>query len=263
MAKSQLRSLSDQLLERLEGMILDGSLKPGDHIREQALAEAWGVSRAPIREACRVLQRAGLVEIITNRGTFVRKVSLRHVLNLFDIRSALWRLASREATLNMTQRQAAYLETLIEQIDLVVERDDNEQFLILNSAFHHTILELSNNGPLLQLQRDLFQQARLFRRRALLTQGHLAERNDDHRNLLAAMRAGDVEAAGSISERHVTKSKEHFCKSLGATVDPIQDVFELDEEDYRSLQEEEQKLHLSDRPQKGSAFGETFRSVEY
>lgn len=228
MPKSRQNSLSDQLLERLEQLILDGDLKPGDHIREHALAESWGVSRAPIREACRVLQRAGLVEIVTNRGAFVRKVSLRYVLNLFDIRAALWRLAAREATLNMTARHANHLESLIRKIDVVVSANNSEEFLVLNSEFHHAILELSNNEPLLQLQRDLFQQARLFRRRALLVQSHLEERNDDHKRLLAAMRSGNAQEAGRISEEHVLKSKIHFCNALGATIDPIRDVFEMD-----------------------------------
>ncbi len=226
-------SLSDQLLERLERLILDGTLKPGDHVREHALAESWGVSRAPIREACRILQQAGLVEIVTNRGAFVRRVSLRHVLHLFDIRASLARLAAREATLNLTHRHAAHLERLIVAIDEVVARDDDRGFLVLNTEFHDAILELSGNRPLMQLQRDLFQQARLFRRSALISQGHLAERNADHRDLLAAMRAGDVDAAGRISEAHVLKSKAHFCTALGAAVDPIRDIVEFDDEEPR------------------------------
>lgn len=230
-ARTRRVSLSDQVLERLEGLILDGELKPGDRIGENALAERWGVSRAPIREACRVLQRAGLVEIVTNRGAFVRKVSLRHVLHLFDIRAALWRLAAREATLNMTHRHADHLEQLITAIDEAVLRNDDRRFLVLNSEFHDAILELSGNRPLQQLQRDLFQQARLFRRRALHSQGHLAERNADHRRMLAAMRSGDAAEAGRISEEHVVTSKLHFCNALGATVDPIRDVIEFEPAD--------------------------------
>jgi DNA-binding GntR family transcriptional regulator len=230
-------SLSDQLLEKLEGMILDGALKPGDHIRENMLAETWGVSRAPIREACRILQRAGLVEIVTNKGAFVRQVSLQHVLHLFDIRGALWRLAAREATLNMTRRHSDHLEDLIRQIDAVVSQNDDRAFLILNTEFHDAILRLTHNEPLLQLQRDLFQQARLFRRRALLAQSHLAERNEDHRRILSAMRAGDAEEAGRISEEHVLKSKQHFCNALGATVDPISDIIQFDGS------EDEDKVH--------------------
>ena len=229
------RPLHDQVLEEIERLILSGELRPGDHLKEIVLAEKWGVSRAPIREACRVLQQAGLVDIIPNRGVLVRKVSLRDVLHLFDIRAALWRLAAREATQNVTHRHITYLEELIVRMDEVVGRKDPDSYLHLNTEFHDAIVVLSHNRPLVRLQRDLFIQARLFRRESLSRDIDIHQRNEDHRLLVDAMRQGDMEEAGRISEAHVLQSKQRFIDSVGGTIDPIGGVFSMDDSDDESL----------------------------
>ena len=220
------RPIHDQVLEEIERLILSGDLRPGDHLREHALAEKWGVSRAPIREACRVLQQAGLVEIVRNRGVFVRKVSLRDVLHLFDIRATLWGLAAREATENLTLRHAAYLNDLIEQIDGVIACGDSDAYLDLNTKFHDAVIVLSGNRPLARLQRDLFLQARLFRRGALSVDTDLRQRNEDHRRLLEAMQRGDTAEAARISEAHVMQSKQRFIESVDAPLDAFGGVLD-------------------------------------
>lgn len=222
------RPLHDQVLEEIERMILSGELRPGDPLREKALAERWGVSRSPIREACRVLQEAGLVDIVRNRGVFVRKVSFRDVLHLFDIRGALWRLSAMEATQYLNQRHLKHLEGIIDRIDEVIGRNDTNGYLKLNYQFHDAIVVISGNRPLARLQRALFLQARLFRRQALSTDTDMQQRNTDHRLLLDAMRRGEAEEAGRISEAHVLRSKQRFIDSVGAAVDPIADVFDKD-----------------------------------
>lgn len=229
------RPLHDQVLEEIERLILSGELRPGDHFKENFFSEKWGVSRAPIREACRVLQQAGLVDIIPNRGVLVRKVSLRDVLHLFDIRAALWRLAAQEATLNMAHRHITYLEELIGQMDDVINRNDSDAYLHLNTEFHDAIGMLSHNRPLVRLQRDLFIQARLFRRESLSHDLDMHQRNVDHRMLVDAMRRGDMDEAGRISEAHVLQSKQRFIDSVGATIDPIGGVFSMDEFDDEIL----------------------------
>jgi DNA-binding GntR family transcriptional regulator len=220
------RPLVEQILERIESLILRGELMAGDHLSEYTLADRWGVSRAPIREACRVLQHAGILEIIRNRGVFVRKVTLEDVLHLYDIRGALWRLATREATLNMTNRHAQRLEELIAEIDEVIAASDPDAYLELNAEFHNLIISISGNAPLIRMQRDLFIQARLFRRSSLAHDQNMAERNDDHRAIVAAMRRGDLNEAGNLAESHVARSKQRFLDSLGVTTDPVHGVID-------------------------------------
>ena len=218
----------DQALAWIEQQILNGQLHPGDRIKEKALAEALGMSRSPVREAFRVLQQAGVVEIIPNRGAFVRKASLRDVLHLFDIRGALWRLAAIEATENLTRRHMNYLESQIERMDLVIAAKDSDAYMELNTRFHEFINSVSGNRPLARIQRNLFLQGRLFRRGSLSTDEDLQQRNADHRLLLDAMKDGAGEEAGRISEDHVRQSKHRFLQSLGATMGSFGDVLDRD-----------------------------------
>lgn len=217
------RPLVDLLLERLERLVLEGDLKAGDRLKEKALAAQWNVSRGPIREACRVLQEAGLVDILPNRGVVVRKVHLQDVLHEFDIRSALWRLAGREAAGNLSHRQMDELESLVEQMDQVIDVDDIDAYIALNTRFHDAIVMSTGNRPLIALQRRMFLQARLFRRQSLATESGLAERNEDHRHMLEAFRKGDGEAAGKLSEEHVLRSKARFLINLNKADGPSLD----------------------------------------
>ncbi len=217
------RPLVDLLLERLERLVLEGDLKAGDRLKEKTLAAQWNVSRGPIREACRVLQEAGLVDILPNRGVVVRKVHLQDVLHEFDIRSALWRLAGREAAGNLSHRQMDELESLVEQMDQVIGVDDIDAYIALNTRFHDAIVMSTGNRPLIALQRRMFLQARLFRRQSLATESGLADRNEDHRHMLEAFRKGDGEAAGKLSEDHVLRSKARFLNNLNKADGPSLD----------------------------------------
>jgi DNA-binding GntR family transcriptional regulator len=88
-------SLASVLAQELERMVISGDLKPGERINEQQLAQRFGVSRGPIREAVRSLEGAGLANGVTNRGVFVRRLSVSEVRELYDIRAALFGLAGR------------------------------------------------------------------------------------------------------------------------------------------------------------------------
>lgn len=218
-AGSPERPLVDVLLEQLETLILEGDLKPGDRLKEKALALNWNVSRGSIREACRVLQEAGLVDILPNRGAVVRQVDIADVLGEFDIRAALWRLAAREAARNLSHRQMDHLDTLIARMAEVIDDGDVQGYLELNTAFHDAIVAASGNRPLMALQRRLFLQARLFRRQSLAREIDLTQRNEDHRAIVAAFRRGDHEEAGHLCEMHVLKSKERFIVNVDVATD--------------------------------------------
>lgn len=208
------RPLVDVLLERIENLILEGNLKPGDRLKEKSLAAQWGVSRGPVREACRILQEAGLVDIQPNRGAVVRHVNLSDVLHEFDIRAALWRLAGREAARNLSHRQMDGLDALIAQMATVIEAEDGAGYIRLNTRFHDAIVVATGNRPLIALHRRLFLQARLFRRQALANEAGLDERNADHKAIVAALRSGNQDDAGRLLEEHVFKNKERFIANI-------------------------------------------------
>ena len=95
--KIQNNSLSGAVFTQLERLVMAGGIAPGERINESQLANRLGVSRAPIREACRQLEKYGLVEVRKNKGTFIRDIKIDEALELYDIRAALEALAAEKA----------------------------------------------------------------------------------------------------------------------------------------------------------------------
>src|SRR3984957_11490004 len=102
-------TLSSLVAEELERMIIRGELQAGDRINESALAEMLSISRGPIREACRSLEKSNLVKVVTNRGVFVREMSVAQAAEIYDVRAHIFGLAGRLAASRMSPRDVAEL----------------------------------------------------------------------------------------------------------------------------------------------------------
>ena len=125
-------SVADRIERELETLILTGEYSPGSRINENALAVRFDVSRAPVREACRLLQRAGLVHIVPNQGSFVRDHSLLEIVDLFDVRSCLGRLGGELATAAITRAGLKDMSDLIAAMDEASAASDAERLTALN-----------------------------------------------------------------------------------------------------------------------------------
>ena len=110
------QSLTTVVFQELERRIMEGELLSGERINEKQLAEEQGVSRGPIREACRRLEEAGLVEIKVNRGVFVRELKFIDLLEIYDIRAALFGFAGRVLARVVSMEQTEQLENLVERM---------------------------------------------------------------------------------------------------------------------------------------------------
>src|SRR5664280_1975232 len=110
-------STADRIGAELEALILNGEYQPGARINENALAARFGVSRAPVREACRLLQRTGLIDIVPNQGSFVCELSVAEIVDLFDVRACLGRLAGQLAAAAVTRAVLQDMRELIASMD--------------------------------------------------------------------------------------------------------------------------------------------------
>src|SRR6202165_1290431 len=99
--------------EELERMIIRGELQAGDRINESALAEVLSISRGPIREACRSLEKSNLVRVVTNRGVFVREMSVEQAAEVYDVRAHLFGLAGRLGASRISFRDVAELRAMV------------------------------------------------------------------------------------------------------------------------------------------------------
>lgn len=198
-------------------MIETGALAPGVWVNEADLAARLGVSRAPIREACRGLEQSGLLNFVVNRGAFVREIDRTEAAELYDLRSALFGLAGRELAPIINEKQLKTLAELLDAMDAAAADGDLDLYYPLNLRFHQTLLEFTGNRRLLQTYQSIIRELHLFRRQALVTRERMSDSNAEHRAIYAALRAKNPVATASLMEAHVLNAKERIFQTPTAT----------------------------------------------
>jgi DNA-binding GntR family transcriptional regulator len=191
-------------------LIETGTLAPGVWVNEADLAARLGVSRAPIREACRGLEQSGLLNFVVNRGAFVREIDRSEAAELYDLRSALFALAGRELAAVINEKQLQILVKLLDDMDVAAADGDLDIYYPLNLLFHQTLLEFTGNRRLLQTYQSIIRELHLFRRKALVTRERMSDSNAEHRAIYAALRAKNPVAAASLMEAHVLNAKKRI-----------------------------------------------------
>jgi DNA-binding GntR family transcriptional regulator len=204
----------------IERMILDGELERGARINELALAARLGISRGPVREACRSLTQAGLLETRANRGCFVRKLTHKEVIDLYDLRAGLMRLAGELIAQRATPEQVARLHALVDAMDAARVQSDTARFQELNVEFHAALVENAANSRLQEVYDGLAKELRLFRRRGLVSGAAMESSNREHRAIVDAIASHDAVRAAATMENHILQGKVRF---LAAAVDELED----------------------------------------
>jgi phosphonate utilization transcriptional regulator len=207
-------SLPGLVQRELERMILAGEIGAGGKLNEAAVAERLGVSRGPVREAFRALEESGLVELVKNRGVFVRKVSLDEADEIYELRAVLDDFAGRRAAQLATRQQVKELATLVERMDRAIARSDRDAYHDANLAFHDRVIELAGNGKLLQLYRRLVNELRLFRRASLDQAGTLPVSVREHRAIVERIAAREAAATGRLLHEHALGGRDRARRSV-------------------------------------------------
>lgn len=211
-----IQSLTARVQGRLERMIVSGALKSGERINEKLLSARFGVSRGPIREACRALTQAGLLTAVPNRGMFVRELALKEVLELYDVRAALDDLAGRTLATRITSAQLTVLERLVAEMDGAAAARDLDHYYPLNFRFHDQLLRLAGNQRLILLYDTMVKELHVFRRRSLLEEGSMRVSNEEHRRVVTALAQGDPVRAGTFMRSHVLAAKQRLIGAIEA-----------------------------------------------
>ena len=208
------RSLTAIVEKELERMILSGALKAGERLNEQLLASRLGVSRGPVREATRALERAGLVTSIVNYGVFVRQIGVEEAMELYDMRAILFGFACERLTRVASGAQKAELAGLVAEMDRAIERADNRAYYELNLRFHDAVMDVAGHRRATQIYESLVKEAHLFRQRALASTPSMRESNREHTAILDAVTAGDGERARRLAEQHVQSGKRRWLQTM-------------------------------------------------
>lgn len=196
--------LRDQTRDAIRQRIIDGRLTPGTRLVERELAAELQVSRVPVREALRMLESEGFLEVVPRRGVVVRRLTRRDVEELFDVRQSLEVLATRRAAERATPADLARLRSLLDQVARAIEAGDSEAVGQGNEAFHDALIALSDNALLASMLEPL--QGRLhwlFRQNQ--DSGQLLA---EHRQIYDAVASGDPERAAAQALAHVLENRD-------------------------------------------------------
>ncbi|WP_423802478.1 GntR family transcriptional regulator [Neobacillus sp. SAB-20_R2A] len=203
----------DQVYNTLREMIVQGDLKPGDSIYEARIARDLNISRSPVREAVRALEKEGLLAIDEKSRITVYKPTLKDIVDIYECRMVLESLAARLTTRLATAQELQNIEkTVINSKQyLDAEGERNRQALIAeNGRFHELIIKYSQNRRLKKQLRDLHSLSHYFR--TLNFQGENREWivYNEHQDILVQMKRRDEDKAAFMMNKHLETDLEHL-----------------------------------------------------
>lgn len=204
------RTLAEQVFDALRTAILEDRYPPGTELQEVALAESYGVSRGPIREALGRLSAEGLVTIRSRRGAVVTALTKQEFLDAYQVREALEVLAIRLAVERRDESLLGRLNELLGPMDEAAENHDVDGFFAHNAAFHRAFVEASGNRKLEQVHAQVIGSMGRYRRRSLVLRGDLRPSIQEHRQIVAAVEQGDSELAAERLAYHISVPRKRL-----------------------------------------------------
>ena len=214
--KSKPTGLGVQIAEMLKQAILEGDFKGGDQLGEHDLQVRFGVSRSPLREAFRELEKLGLVEIIPRKGSFVRRISLKDIEENFPVRAALEGLAAKLAVKNMTQNTLTRLEDILGEMKKATRDEDIKRYYTYHLRFHELFIERAENELLMNTLGSLRMQSLWHRFSYQYYQQDLEKSFQVHQNILNSFKDPkmDPEKIRLLVEYHIIEALNSFLAYL-------------------------------------------------
>jgi DNA-binding GntR family transcriptional regulator len=210
------RTVADDIAQHLRLLQLNGKLQPGLRLTEEQLCKQFNVSRTPVREALRSLQKEGMLVQSGARGVCVPTLSKKDIEDLWDVRCALEGLAVVEAAARISTNQMKGLEDSVSIMKALVD-DNSDAVFRSNVQFHEGIIIASQNQWLTEYIMRVWTQVQLMYllRYALVSAGHTTRSIEEHEAILAAMKAGDGQRGRELMEQHIRES-EHILTAYAA-----------------------------------------------
>jgi GntR family transcriptional regulator, gluconate operon transcriptional repressor len=218
------RSLAEDAADRIREQILAGGFAQGEHLVEARIAEQLNVSRGPVREAFKLLRSEGLLLDEPRRGTFVVSLSADDVREIYSLRAAIEGRAARLLAGRRDPAAIAELRVLLSSMEAAAEADDVATMYRQDLGFHDAVCRLSGNGRLHEVFARYVPMLRALLHVDERMQDSLSVVAEQHRPVVDAIEAGDVDAA----VRHA----EHHCDEAGDLIaDYLDSLSERNEED--------------------------------
>jgi DNA-binding GntR family transcriptional regulator len=207
---------TDSVVDRLRDDILEGVLPPGERLIEVQLSDRYGVGRAAVRSALVELDGEGLVRRETNRGATVRRITVTEAIEITEARGVLEGLVARRAAERASEAERDELRALVAEMTVAVEADDKLRYSKLNRTLHAALRRIARHGVADDLVANLRNRSAHHQFRLAVIPGRAAESLAQHAAVVAAVTAGDADAAEQAMRSHlasvtdVLRQWEHF-----------------------------------------------------
>jgi DNA-binding GntR family transcriptional regulator len=201
------RALYEEVAELLRQRIFSRELEPGSWIDELKIAEEYGISRTPLREALKVLAAEGLVTMKVRRGAYVTEVSDKDLTDVYHLLALLESDAAGVVAQKASEAEMEELQALHDELEAAQRQRD--RFFAINERFHMRLLEIADNRWRMQMVVDLRKVMKLNRHNSLLKAGRIEDSLEEHRALMAALHARQGELA-------MQRMQDHFQNGLEA-----------------------------------------------
>ena len=203
-------SLRGRVFHKLRDDILSGKYQEHEELKEVAIGEELGVSRTPVREAFRQLELEGLIQIIPNKGAYVTGITEKDVRDIYMIRSLLEGLCARWTTEHITKEQLEEMEENVYLAKFHAEKGHLEQLAELDNRFHDIMYEACNSKMLEHQLRDFHEYVLRVRKRTLNSANRGPKSNEEHEQILEAIKAGDADLAERLANQHMINAYENM-----------------------------------------------------
>jgi DNA-binding GntR family transcriptional regulator len=207
------RSLANVVQAEIERMIIEGEFQPNERVNENGLSQRLGVSRGPIREACSALAAMGLIEIIPNRGFFIRALSDDEAQDLSIARAGVFACMAMMLAEHVTDAQLVTLRALLAHMDEIVEVGNVHTYYPVNLEFHRQIGVMAGNNRLSTIYQSFVRELHIQRYRALASPDVLPISNTEHREIVDALEARDPARALIAGRMHILNGIERTHKA--------------------------------------------------
>ena len=200
------KALYEEVAEQLRQRIFRRELEPGSWIDELKIAEDFGISRTPLREALKVLAAEGLVTMKVRRGAYVTEMSEKDLRDVYHLLSLLESDAAGVVAERATPEQQQTLRDLHAELESAA--GNREAFFSVNERFHMALLDMADNRWRSQMVADLRKVMKLNRHNSLFKQGRIEDSLNEHRAILAAMVARDAQKTVKAMQAHFAQGLE-------------------------------------------------------
>lgn len=207
--------LRDVVFNTLREAILTGDIEPGERLMEIKLADKLGVSRTPIREAIRMLQLEGLVNMTPRKGTVVAEISKEDLKNVLEVRKVLEELAVEKACENITEKEICELKDNLKEFKSAIKKKNPSDIAKIDVIFHDIIYKATGNDRLIQILFNIREQMYRYRLEYIKDQDTRQTVVKDHENLIEAILNKNVDDAKRIIVGHIEHQEKTIMKNMG------------------------------------------------